>query len=46
MQPNFNDLILLYNYDKNICIEFIYDPLLYIVNLFTYTLLICVLLQK
>ena len=33
-----HDLILLNNFDKNICIELIYDSLLYIVNLFTYAL--------
>ena len=41
-----HDLILLNNFDKNICIELIYDSLLYIVNLFTCALLICVLLTN
>ena len=38
-----HDLILLNNFDKNICIELIHDSLLY---LFTYALLICVLLKN
>ena len=32
---------MMYNYDNNICIEFIYDSLLSIVNLFTYLVNLC-----
>ena len=37
-----HDFTPLYNYhDKNICIEFNYDSLLYVVNLFTYLVDLC-----